>query len=158
MVAGRSRQEVPPTCVTCADGTYTLLHPARPSRSPRSRSSKNMKYDGSNPPTASNASRRSTRHAPDSHPAARELPSLTQGAGHALFGRIWPGNPWTRAYQRRQQQAGTERAAGWLSGACLVLRREAFEAVGGFDPSYFMFFEDLDLGERLGRAGWSNVY
>jgi len=92
------------------------------------------------------------------YPSARELPSLTQGAGHALFGRIWPGNPWTRAYQRRQQQAGTERAAGWLSGACLVLRREAFEAVGGFDPSYFMFFEDLDLGERLGRAGWSNVY
>jgi N-acetylglucosaminyl-diphospho-decaprenol L-rhamnosyltransferase len=92
------------------------------------------------------------------YPSARELPSLTQGVGHALFGRIWPGNPWTRAYQRRQQQVGTERTAGWLSGACLLLRREAFEAVGGFDPSYFMFFEDLDLGERLGRAGWSNVY
>ena len=92
------------------------------------------------------------------YPSARELPSLTQGVGHALFGRIWPGNPWTRAYQRRQQQVGTERTAGWLSGACLLLRREAFEAIGGFDPSYFMFFEDLDLGERLGRAGWSNIY
>lgn len=92
------------------------------------------------------------------YPSARELPSLTQGAGHAVFARVWPSNPWTRAYQRRQEVAGAERVAGWLSGACLLLRREAFDAVGGFDTSYFMFFEDVDLGERLGLAGWHNVY
>ncbi|MFI2753053.1 glycosyltransferase family 2 protein [Cellulomonas sp. P22] len=92
------------------------------------------------------------------YPSARELPSLTQGAGHAVFSRVWPTNPWTLAYQQRQQVAGEERTAGWLSGACLLVRREAFEAVGGFDTSYFMFFEDLDLGERLGLAGWHNVY
>lgn len=92
------------------------------------------------------------------YPSARELPSLTQGVGHALFGKVWPGNPWTRAYQRRQETAGAERQAGWLSGACLLLRRDAFEAVGGFDEDYFMFFEDVDLGERLGRAGRPNVY
>ena len=40
----------------------------------------------------------------------------------------------------------------------MLLRREAFEAVGGFDPAYFMYFEDLDLCERIGRAGWQNVY
>lgn len=92
------------------------------------------------------------------YPSARELPSLTQGAGHAVLGKVWPGNPWTRAYHRRQESLGAERPAGWLSGACLLLRRSAFDAVGGFDTSYFMFFEDVDLGERLGRAGWANVY
>lgn len=92
------------------------------------------------------------------YPSARELPSLTQGAGHAVLGKVWPGNPWTRAYHRRQESVGAERPAGWLSGACLLLRRDAFEALGGFDTSYFMFFEDVDLGERLGRAGWANVY
>jgi len=92
------------------------------------------------------------------YPSARELPSLTQGAGHAVLGRVWPGNPWTRAYQRRQETVGAERIAGWLSGACLLLRRDAFEAVGGFDDDYFMFFEDVDLGERLALAGRPNLY
>ncbi|WP_263729269.1 glycosyltransferase family 2 protein [Cellulomonas sp. SG140] len=92
------------------------------------------------------------------YPSARELPSLTQGVGHAVLGRVWPGNPWTRAYQARQETVGVQRAAGWLSGACLVLRRRAFEQVGGFDEDYFMFFEDVDLGERLGAAGWVNLY
>jgi N-acetylglucosaminyl-diphospho-decaprenol L-rhamnosyltransferase len=48
--------------------------------------------------------------------------------------------------------------AGWLSGSCLLMRREAFDSVDGFDPRYFMYFEDVDLGDRLGRAGWQNVY
>ena len=32
------------------------------------------------------------------------------------------------------------RPVGWLSGACLVVRRDAYEQIGGFDTSYFMYF------------------
>lgn len=93
------------------------------------------------------------------YPSGRALPSLRIGAGHAVFAKIWPGNPWTARYQRQQElTAATERACGWLSGSCLLVRTEAFRAIGGFDPSYFMFFEDVDFGDRLGRAGWQNVY
>jgi N-acetylglucosaminyl-diphospho-decaprenol L-rhamnosyltransferase len=40
----------------------------------------------------------------------------------------------------------------------LLLRRQAFDSVDGFDSRYFMYMEDVDLGDRLGRAGWLNVY
>lgn len=90
------------------------------------------------------------------YPSARLQPSLGRGVGHAVFGAVWPANPWTRSY--RQSGEVSERTAGWLSGSCVLLRREAWDSVDGFDPRYFMYFEDVDLGDRLGRAGWLNVY
>ena len=91
------------------------------------------------------------------YPSARKLPSLRTGIGHALFVRIWPKNPWTASY-RNDLATIDERAVGWLSGSFLLVRREAFEAIGGFDERYFMYFEDVDLCRNLGMAGWENYY
>jgi N-acetylglucosaminyl-diphospho-decaprenol L-rhamnosyltransferase len=91
------------------------------------------------------------------YPSARLLPSIGKGVGHAVVGRVWRDNPWTKAY-RQSETTIVERTAGWLSGSCMLFRREAFDSVDGFDPRYFMYFEDVDLGDRLGRAGWQNVY
>ena len=91
------------------------------------------------------------------YPSAREVPTLRDGIGHAVFSRLWPQNPWTARY-RRGEDMDTERTAGWLSGSCLLLRWDAFAAIGGFDERYFMYLEDVDLGDRLQRAGYTNVY
>ncbi|TWS19303.1 glycosyltransferase family 2 protein [Tsukamurella asaccharolytica] len=91
------------------------------------------------------------------YPSARNVPSMRFGIGHALLGTVWKSNPWTRAYQQSQAEVA-ERAAGWLSGSCLLVRTEAFAEIGGFDDRYFMYMEDVDFGDRLARAGWSNVY
>ncbi|MFV2072443.1 MAG: glycosyltransferase family 2 protein [Thermoanaerobaculales bacterium] len=42
----------------------------------------------------------------------------------------------------------------WFTAACALVRAEAFRGVGGFDPRFFMYFEDVDLCIRLECAGW----
>ena len=91
------------------------------------------------------------------YPSARHLPSLIRGGMHAVVGFAWKANPWSKAY-RQERLEPSERPVGWLSGSCLLVRRKAFDAIGGFDERYFMYMEDVDLGDRLGRAGWLNVY
>jgi N-acetylglucosaminyl-diphospho-decaprenol L-rhamnosyltransferase len=91
------------------------------------------------------------------YPSARLLPSLIRGGMHAVVGPIWPNNPWSTAY-RQQRLEPSERPVGWLSGSCLLLRRKAFDQIGGFDERYFLYMEDTDLGDRFGKAGWQNVY
>ncbi len=91
------------------------------------------------------------------YPSARHLPSLIRGGMHAVIGPLWKSNPWTAAY-RLDRLEPSERPVGWLSGSCLLLRRAAFDEVDGFDERYFMYMEDVDLGDRLGNAGWQSVY
>lgn len=48
--------------------------------------------------------------------------------------------------------------APFVSGACMLVRREAFLALGGFDENIFLFYEDDDLCRRMMDAGFSVVY
>jgi N-acetylglucosaminyl-diphospho-decaprenol L-rhamnosyltransferase len=76
------------------------------------------------------------------YPSARAFPNLIDAAGHAFIGLINPNNPWSRRYLN----PGT---IDWVSGTAMLVRRTAFDAVGGFDEDYFMYVEDVDLCWRL---------
>lgn len=57
----------------------------------------------------------------------------------------------------RWDHAGARRV-GWVTGACLVVRRQVAEQVGYLDPGIFMFYEDLEWCLRIQRAGWQIWY
>ena len=54
--------------------------------------------------------------------------------------------------------AGRSRRVDWAHGAFLLVRLDAFAAVGGFDPGQFLYAEDLDIAWRLTTAGWPTRY
>jgi GT2 family glycosyltransferase len=51
-----------------------------------------------------------------------------------------------------------EREVDWLSGSCLLLRRDALRQTGLLDESLFMYFEDVDICHRISSKGWSIYY
>ena len=97
---------------------------------------------------------------PDGRPqaSARRRPDVVTAVVHALLGRLYPANRWTRRYHQLDADPDLPRDADWLSGCALALRREAVEQIGGFDPGYFLYVEDVDLADRLRAAGWRLRY
>jgi GT2 family glycosyltransferase len=61
------------------------------------------------------------------------------------------GRVWAHEGVRRLVTAFGD--CGFLTGACLMVRRAAWEQVGGFDGDYFLYFEDADLSLRLAGSG-----
>lgn len=92
------------------------------------------------------------------YPSARAFPRLVDALGHAFLGPVLPRNRFTRRYRMLDWGHSSARPVDWVSGACFLVRRSAWDEVGGFDESYFMFMEDVDLCWRLWRRGWRVAY
>nr|MBA3302764.1 glycosyltransferase family 2 protein [Acidimicrobiia bacterium] len=92
------------------------------------------------------------------YPSARTFPDLVVAAGHAFFYLFWPDNPFSRRYRMLDWDHAAACDVDWVAGTHFVIRRRAWDEVGGFDEGYFMYMEDVDLCWRLHRAGWRVGY
>lgn len=92
---------------------------------------------------------------------ARSFPTASAG----IFGRRspltrwFPNNRWSRRFLRADQVDRSQPwTVDWVSGAALMIPRDLFEELGGFDADFFMHFEDAEICARVGAAGrdvWS---
>ena len=78
----------------------------------------------------------------------------------SLLALRWPGSadPLSSTWARRSLYAewdfSAPRAVDWVPLPATMLRREAIDAVGGFDERFRAYFDDVDLALRLANAGW----
>ena len=69
---------------------------------------------------------------------------------------LFPNHPVVGDYRRWDH--AEDRLVDFVSGACMMVRREAFEAVGGFDEQFFMYAEETDWQLRMKRQGWDVAF
>ena len=90
--------------------------------------------------------------------AALLAPRIVEPDGRLFFQpRSLLASTLTNPTGRRRLPDG-DCCAPFLSGACLLIRREAYLALGGFDPNIFLFYEDDDLCRRAADAGHALVH
>ncbi len=75
---------------------------------------------------------------------------MLSGLGRIIYGPWYPNQ-----IPHPREQA---RIVDYVQGACLLVRREAYEAVGGFDERYFMYSEEVDWCFAMRKTGWEVWY
>lgn len=89
----------------------------------------------------------------------RRFPRLRSTYAQALFfHRVFPTAPWTDELVRDEAAYRERTSPDWVSGACILVRRSALEALCGLDEGFFMYCEDIDLCRRLRSSGYGLVF
>jgi len=83
-----------------------------------------------------------------------DLNPVTAVFSLSAINKYWPANPVSAYYWLAGWSKTTPRQVAVAPGTAFMIRRQAWEEVGGFDPGFFLYFEESDLCRRLNQAGW----
>jgi N-acetylglucosaminyl-diphospho-decaprenol L-rhamnosyltransferase len=89
----------------------------------------------------------------------RRFPRLRSTYAQACFlHRLRPAATWADELIRDRDAYERAATAEWVSGACMLMRRDAYDSIGGFDERFFLYCEDTDVCRTLWNRGWSVRY
>lgn len=94
---------------------------------------------------------------PDGTPFAQQgaltLTPLRALAAHSIFHRLWPSNPISQKFWLAGVDQSQDRAVEVVPGSAFLVRSSVFKELGGFDPQFFLYFEEYDFCRRVLVAG-----
>ena len=91
--------------------------------------------------------------------ARREISALSGFLGRtSLLTRLFPKSSLVKSQFPAVTDQSHPTSVDWVSGACMVVRRETLQDIGPLDERFFMYFEDADLCRRARAAGWLVYY
>ena len=104
----------------------------------------------------------------DEHPHCALVAPLLRSGGELIYsagrdGTLWteirPLLPkeigWMLPSRRRPPSKARTGPVAYTEGACMLVRRSALAAIGGFDERFFLYFEELDLAHQFRQRGWT---
>jgi N-acetylglucosaminyl-diphospho-decaprenol L-rhamnosyltransferase len=89
----------------------------------------------------------------------RRFPRLRSTYSRALFlHRLFPMSSWSDEVVRNPERYEEPGSTEWVAGACVLVRRDVLERIDGWDESFFLYCEDIDLCKRIQTAGFEVRY
>ena len=92
--------------------------------------------------------------------SCRRFPTFQQALfnRYSLLTRLFPNNSYSANYLMTDIDDDKIHDVDWVSGACLIFRRDVLDAIGGLDERFFMYSEDVDYCLRVWQAGFRVIY
>jgi GT2 family glycosyltransferase len=90
--------------------------------------------------------------------SCRKFPSILNAGLHSILTNIAPNNPFSRKYKLVDINRDNPFEVDWVSGSCMLIRRDALDDAGLMDEHYFMYVEDVDLCYQMCKKNWKVFY
>lgn len=86
--------------------------------------------------------------------ATGKLTPLTAIFAFSFLNKFWPQNPFSKNYWLTEWDKKKPREVAVVPGSALMIRKEVFKKIGGFDENFFLYFEETDLCQRARKIDW----
>lgn len=77
---------------------------------------------------------------------------------YSFLNKLFPKNPISKKFWMLGENREKTMTVDVISGACMLIKKELFKEIGGFDERFFMYFEEQDLCYRVKKAGFKAIF